>query len=52
MLIRITVQFGRRTVDKDNVPVIGKFQDAADVVGMQFAYFIHHTVQFEIFEFA
>ena len=34
MLIRIAVQFGGRTVDKNDIPVIGEFQDTADVVGM------------------
>ena len=34
VLIRIAVQFGGRTVDKNDIPVIGEFQDTADVVGM------------------
>ena len=52
MLVGIAVQFGRRAVDEDDVPVVSKLQDTVYVVRMELTDFVHHTVQLEVFELA
>lgn len=52
MLVGIAVQFGRRSVDEDDVPVVGKLQDTVHVVRMELTDFVHHTVQLEVLELA
>ena len=50
MLVCFSVELGRRAVDKDNIPVVGKFQDTCHSLRMELSNFIHHAVQLEIFE--
>ena len=40
MLVGIAVQFGRRTVDEDDVPVVGKLQDTVHVVRVKLTDFV------------
>ena len=51
MLVCFSVELGRRAVDKDNIPVVGKFQDTRHVVRVQLPDLIHHAMEPEIREY-
>ena len=51
MLIGQSILLGRRTIDQENIPVVGKFQDTRHVVRVQLPDLIHHAMELEIREY-
>ena len=51
MLIGQGILLGRRTIDQENIPVVGKFQDPRHVIRVQLPDLIHHAMEPEIGEY-